>query len=76
MKYTILKQFGSGQITIPKKWRGDAKEAFWRARQKGREIVLEPVDEEAIFDATRDNNGKSVPVADFLGALNSVLKNG
>ena len=77
MKSTILKQFGSGQITIPKKWRGDAKERFWRARQRGDEIILSPIeDEEIIFDAERDNDGKLVPVKDFLKTLNSVIQDG
>ena len=76
MNTTILKSFGSGQITIPKKWRDDIKASAYRARRRGDEIILSPFEEEVIFDATRDNEGKPINAKDFLKALNEVIKNG
>jgi len=75
MNTTIIKSFGSGQITIPKKWRSDDIKAYL-AKRKGDEIVLSPFGEEVVFDATRDNEGKPVSLKDFSKALNEVIKNG
>lgn len=76
MNTTIIKSFGSGQITIPKKWR-KTESPVYRAHTKGDNIILSPVvEEEVIFDATRDNDGKPVPLKDFAKALNEVIKNG
>jgi bifunctional DNA-binding transcriptional regulator/antitoxin component of YhaV-PrlF toxin-antitoxin module len=76
MNTAIIKTFGSGQITIPKKWRDDIKTSAYRARKRGNEIILSPFEEEVVFDATRDNEGKPINAKDFLKALNAVIKNG
>lgn len=76
MKSVIIKQFGSGQITIPKKWRDEIKANAYRAKRRGDEIILSPFEEEVIFDAARDNEGKPISAKDFLKTLNEVIQNG
>ncbi|MFH1375933.1 MAG: hypothetical protein ABIH35_04670 [Patescibacteria group bacterium] len=58
MKTTIIKQFGSGQITIPKKWRDESKASAYRASKNGTKIILSPIkenDDEVEF--YEDKNG-------------------
>lgn len=75
MNSTILKIFGSGQLTIPKKWRDDDKAAAYTAIRRGHDIILRPVErEDVIFDAERDNAGAPIPAAEFLKILKRAMK--
>ena len=90
MKSTILKQFGSGQITIPKKWREELKAPYFKATRRGHDIVLTPLETDnpndpypALFH--EDKNGcsltfpKGIPAGEFLKRLkkaDKILENG
>ncbi len=75
MSSTVLKIFGTGQVTIPKKWREKRKAKMYFAHEEGEKIVLEPVqNEEVIFDADEFNAGKGVKIDDFVAALENSLK--
>lgn len=75
MKSTILKIFGTGQVTIPKKWREKFDTLHFKASMEGGKIVLEPIDDHLIFfDADDFNDGKGVEINDFKKALKDSLK--
>ncbi|MBU1090057.1 hypothetical protein KKF38_04695 [Patescibacteria group bacterium] len=74
METTIIKQFGSGQITIPKKWRRDAKTTFYHARKRGESIILSPLDEKDDYGVEYYENKegfglrfpKGIPTGEFI----------
>ncbi len=76
MSTAVLKVFGTGQITIPKKWREKRKSNIFLAKEEGNKIILEPVEEteEKIFDANDFNDGEGVEINEFIQALENSLK--
>ena len=81
---TIVKATSKGQITLPITWRKQFKTNQFVLRIKKDVIQIEPIELEkilkkdrkkgdvVIFDAIRDNNGKGVPIEDFLKALKRI----
>jgi len=47
---TILKMFGTGQITLPKAWRRQFKTSQFIAHTEGKSLIIEPLELE---DSTR-----------------------
>lgn len=41
---TMLKMFGTGQVTLPKEWRKKFKTTQFLARMEGRRLIIEPVE--------------------------------
>ena len=77
METTIIKQFGSGQITIPKEWRKKIKAHNFRASIKGRVVTLSPLDEKDDYNVKyyEDEKGfglrfpKGIPTGELLKRL-------
>ena len=73
----IVKATSKGQITLPSKWRkGFETDRYFLKEQDGSLLItpfevdaLEEQGWETIFDATRDNNGRGVPISKFIKAL-------
>lgn len=76
MNPTVLKVFGTGQITIPKRWRDAHNTNLYMAKDNGTNIILEPIknEESVIFDADEHNDGEGVEINDFIKALENSLK--
>ncbi len=72
---TVLKTFGTGQVTLPKKWRMQFKTNHYKAIIKGQNLTLSPIENEiVVFDADEFNNGEGVDLKDFYKALQESLK--
>jgi len=79
---TLVKATSKGQITLPASWRKLFETNRFRIEDKGNKLEITPfeIDEEndgrwdTIFDAKRDNNGKGVPIDEFIQALRNSLK--
>lgn len=54
-KEVILKSFGTGQITLPKKWRSQFRSPYFRARVSKQALVISPVDEDNILGVEETN---------------------
>lgn len=77
MDSTILKVFGTGQVTLPKKWRNKFRTKHFKALMDGKKIILEPIEEyKTFFDADEFNNGDGVEIGAFIKALKKSLKDG
>lgn len=75
MTSTILKSFGTGQVTLPKKWRSQFKTKHFKAEIKGNKLTISPIEEEiVIFDADEFNGGEGVSAKDFFEALEKSLR--
>jgi AbrB family looped-hinge helix DNA binding protein len=80
MSNKISKCTSKGQITLPKEWRDQFKTENFMIEYDQKKLIITPVDlaylqEEVIFDATRDNAGKGVSVDEMIKVLKKV-KNG
>jgi bifunctional DNA-binding transcriptional regulator/antitoxin component of YhaV-PrlF toxin-antitoxin module len=77
MNTTIIKSFGSGQITIPKAWRERIKAPAYRAFIKGKTITLSPIKEEDDYGVKYYENkegfglrfSKGIPTGELLKRL-------
>jgi bifunctional DNA-binding transcriptional regulator/antitoxin component of YhaV-PrlF toxin-antitoxin module len=75
MNSTILKLFGTGQITLPKKWRTKFKTTHFKAVMEEDKLIITPLEEEEIFfDADEFNAGEGVELNEFYKALKKSLK--
>lgn len=75
MQTTVLKLFGTGQVTLPKKWRTQFKTKYYTAMIEDNKIILMPLEEEKVFfDADEFNDGKGIEINAFYKTLKKVLK--
>jgi bifunctional DNA-binding transcriptional regulator/antitoxin component of YhaV-PrlF toxin-antitoxin module len=75
MESTVLKLFGTGQVTLPKKWRTRFKTKYYTAVMEGDRLILAPLEEEKVFfDANEFNQGQGVDIGVFYKALKKSLK--
>ena len=73
----IVKATSKGQITLPSKWRKGFETDRYLLKEQDGSLVITPFEVDAleeqgwetIFDATRDNDGKGVPISKFIKAL-------
>lgn len=77
MVRTILKSTERGQITLPKKWRTNFETDSYLAEMHEDKLVITPLrldsaEEEILFDADRDNDGKGVSPDAFIKALKKI----
>lgn len=71
----ILKLFGTGQVTLPAKWRKKFKTEYFKVVIDEDKLVLSPYEEEIVFfDANEFNDGKGVELSVFNKALKESLK--
>jgi bifunctional DNA-binding transcriptional regulator/antitoxin component of YhaV-PrlF toxin-antitoxin module len=75
MTKKILKSTERGQITLPKQWREQFPTDSYLVELHEDRIVIMPFhidnasDEEIVFDADRDNDGKGVSPDEIIKAL-------
>jgi bifunctional DNA-binding transcriptional regulator/antitoxin component of YhaV-PrlF toxin-antitoxin module len=73
MDFTMMKVFGTGQVTIPKDWRNKFGTDVFAATLEENHIVLVPISKPKtkakwvnIFNAAKDNKGKGIPLDEFI----------
>lgn len=75
MNAKVVKATAKGQITLPKTWRDQFKTDNYMLTIKNEGIIVKPVkieeleEEEIIFDAKRDNNGKPISSNEMIRIL-------
>ncbi|MFC1788093.1 AbrB/MazE/SpoVT family DNA-binding domain-containing protein [Patescibacteria group bacterium] len=78
----IVKATSKGQVTLPAKWRKNFDTDRFLIKTKGDSLIITPlnIDEleedgewTTIFDADRDNDGKGVPIDEFIKAIKNTL---
>lgn len=77
MNSTILNLFGTGQVTLPKKWREKFKTKHFKAEIQDDKLVLTPLKDDrwiTIFDADEFNDGEGVEIGIFYKALKKSLE--
>lgn len=75
MKSSILKLFGTGQVTLPKKWRTQFNTTHYKATTQGNKLIITPLEEDQVFfDADEFNKGEGVELDTFYKALKKSLK--
>jgi bifunctional DNA-binding transcriptional regulator/antitoxin component of YhaV-PrlF toxin-antitoxin module len=75
---TTLQKVGArGQITLPKSWRDAHPSELVRVKATGGVIEVVPVEataeDDVVWSAVRDNDGKGIPVDDFVNMLDSII---
>ncbi len=82
MTSKIVKSTERGQITLPQQWRANFSTNHFLVEMHGDRLVVIPfqvgaadTDEEVLFDADRDNDGKGVSPDEIIKALKK-LKHG
>ncbi len=75
----ILKSTVRGQITLPKEWRDAHRTDHYRVKIEKNTLILVPLhldpeeDEEIIFNADSDNDGKGVSLDDMITMLSKII---
>lgn len=78
MTTKILKSTERGQITLPKQWRSHFPTDSYLVEMYENRLVIVPFDiktateEEVLFDADRDNDGKGVSPDDIIRMLKKI----
>lgn len=80
MATKISKCTSKGQITLPKEWRDQFKTDDFMIEYNEKKLIIKPVNlaafqEDILFDAKRDNEGKGISIDEMIKALKKV-KNG
>jgi len=82
MTTKVIKPTTKGQITLPKTWRDLFNTNDFILEIDNKKIIIKPIDlkklendDEIIFDAERDNNGKGVSPNEIIKMLKEI-KNG
>ena len=81
MSTKVAKSTQRGQVTLPKKWRSNFQTNCFTMEMHEDKLIIKPLniesarDEEVLFDAARDNDGKGVSPDDIITALQEI-KNG
>lgn len=79
MTTKILKSTERGQITLPKKWRDAAGTNNYVVHLQKDKLILVPLqldteeDEEVIFNADRDNDGKGISLDSMIKMLTKII---
>lgn len=78
MASKVLKSTDRGQITLPKQWRDAFPADHYLADMQDGKIVITPIrfslsgDEEILFDADRDNEGRGISPDEMIRALKKI----
>ncbi|NOS67569.1 MAG: AbrB/MazE/SpoVT family DNA-binding domain-containing protein [Candidatus Peribacteraceae bacterium] len=78
MTTKVLQSTERGQITLPKQWRDHFKTDNYLVEMHNDRLVIIPFqlgvasDEEVLFDADRDNDGKGVSPDEIIRALKKI----
>ena len=74
----ILKSTERGQITLPKQWRNRFDTSSYLVHMDENKLIVMPLNledmsqEEVLFDADRDNDGKGVSPEEMIKILNKI----
>ena len=77
MAKKVVKSISKGQITLPKRWRGQCDTDTFVLDLQGRRLIVTALDlregeefeeagEEVLWSAERDNDGKGIPVEEMI----------
>jgi bifunctional DNA-binding transcriptional regulator/antitoxin component of YhaV-PrlF toxin-antitoxin module len=74
MNTRIAKCTSKGQITLPAEFRNKFSTDSYKIQFDDRQIIIVPIDlrqleEEVVFDAATDNNGKGIAVDEMIKLL-------
>jgi bifunctional DNA-binding transcriptional regulator/antitoxin component of YhaV-PrlF toxin-antitoxin module len=75
MTSRVIKSTERGQITLPKSWRDNFDTDSFIVEMHNNKLIVMPIDlskkmeEEVIFDADRDNEGKGISPDQIIKAL-------
>lgn len=78
MTTKIVKSTPRGQITLPGRWRANFPTDHYLVEMHGDRLVIIPfhlgsiTEEEVLFDADRDNDGKGVSPEEIIRALKKI----
>lgn len=74
MAAKIVKSTQKGQITLPKEWRSKFNTDSYIIEMKDTVIKITPfyLDEEILFDAERDNDGKGISPDEMIKLLKKI----
>ncbi len=78
MNLKIIKSTTKGQVTLPNIWREKFNTDNYILEIYAEKLIIKPIDinklknEEIIFDAERDNDGKGVSPAEFIKILKRI----
>ncbi|MCC7196797.1 AbrB/MazE/SpoVT family DNA-binding domain-containing protein [Candidatus Peregrinibacteria bacterium] len=77
MSTKISKCTEKGQITLPKDWRDLFKTDSFMIQYDQKKLIITPINlselqEEVIFDAEKDNNGKGISVDEMIKTLKKI----
>lgn len=70
----MLKLFGKGQITLPKKWRDKVKTRYFIAEDTPQGLLIKPLIESTYYEIDEDNFGLHFPTGIEAGKLAQHLK--
>ncbi|MBI4995039.1 AbrB/MazE/SpoVT family DNA-binding domain-containing protein [Candidatus Peregrinibacteria bacterium] len=81
MSPKIVKSTSKGQVTLPKSWRDQFNTDNFLMQIEVNSITIKPInldklqaEDEVIFDADRDNNGKGVSPDEIIRMLKKISK--
>ncbi len=78
MSSKIVKSTERGQITLPRKWRSSFSTDNYLLEMHDDRLIITPfhiapsADEEVLFDAVRDNDGKGISPDEIINALKKI----
>ena len=78
MTTKFAKSTSKGQVTLPKEWRSQFNTDNFLMEMHDQKIVIKPieigelVDEEVVFDAKKDNDGKGISLDEMIKLLKKV----
>lgn len=78
-KTNIQKVTTRGQITLPKVWRDENEGSLVQVEIRDGSLVVRPAkldsDDEVVWSAARDNNGKGIDDKEFIKLLQGIIDN-
>lgn len=78
MRRKIAKSTERGQLTLPKEWRDHFPTNSFIVEMHDDRLIITPLNlekadnEEILFDADRDNNGKGVSAEDMIAMIRKI----
>lgn len=75
MNSRVVRATSKGQVTLPSEWRNNFSGNDFLMKVEANRVIITPAiveelgDEEILFDAERDNNGKGISLDDLIQLL-------
>lgn len=71
---SVLKMFGKGQITLPKKWRDKVDSEYFVAEETPQGLLLKPLKKSVYYEVEEEKFGINFPNGINAGELKKQLK--